>query len=186
MLERLMDKVEKNPNSGCWRWTGPKFKTGYGLISYNGASRGVHRVMAVIVGLLSDIRALQEVHHTCAQYTCINPDHLVLGTSKDRILKKPHGSGQDLNSKSINYENYTKKPIQKPINPRLGINTLYGETPIIPIGHENVQHFINKWKQSYQYEIICIKCWKTIPQEDLKKHESIHNRKKRRKRLNDQ
>ena len=133
-----MDKVEKNPDSGCWIWTGPKFKTGYGTLSYQGRSRGVHRIMAVITGLISDIRAKQEVHHTCAEYTCVNPDHLVLGTYKDRIYKttvRPRPStSQDLNPKPnpnpwpkpFDPNDYTKKPIQKPINPRLGTSVVYG------------------------------------------------------------
>ena len=88
--ERVLERTKKGANpDDCWLWCGPVNNAGYGLIK--GDSRQgdpkmitVHRVMARHKGL--NIR-WKEVQHTCLTKHCVNPDHLILGTTKDRCKR---------------------------------------------------------------------------------------------------
>jgi hypothetical protein len=78
------------PNSGCWLWTGSVNNWGYGRGRARGLrERGAHRISfrahrgPISPGLL--------VLHRCDTPSCVNPDHLFLGTtsdnSKDMVAK---------------------------------------------------------------------------------------------------
>lgn len=94
MLKRL--GVTKNPRpytemhlqwsvseNGCWLWTGPKSRKGYGVAWDQQAAknRAAHRVMyerhkgGIPDGL--------QVDHTCRRRNCVNPDHLTLVTNAE-------------------------------------------------------------------------------------------------------
>lgn len=95
VYERLMKRthipLDKNK---CWEWTGPVNNAGYGMIKedldIDNKMVTVHRVAARHKGL--DIT--KEINHTCCNKTCVNPDHLVYGSPKDRIVRilDKHGS----------------------------------------------------------------------------------------------
>jgi hypothetical protein len=74
VLERLMEKVSPEPNSGCWLWTGCANRFGYGRFRIDGHMRVAHRVVyeahkgSVPDGLVLD--------HLCRVRCCVNPDHL--------------------------------------------------------------------------------------------------------------
>ena len=80
-------EVDKN---GCWNFTGPLDKTGYGKVSLKKQSYRAHRIMAhlTIKPLMS---ADQFVAHRCDNPRCINPYHLfittALGNMQDRDAK---------------------------------------------------------------------------------------------------
>ena len=38
-LSRFMDKVQKDPDTGCWEWTAYKDRCGYGLFKINNKSQ---------------------------------------------------------------------------------------------------------------------------------------------------
>jgi len=189
IIDRMMDKIQKDLDTDCWLWQGTKTRNGYGFIYYKKSNRVVHRVMAELKGIIEDIDQKVEVHHTCPNYNCINPAHLKLGSASNRIRKKPP-KPRALNPnpspkpfpKPFKPPKPPKKVAQKPTNERVRINTLYVENPVKPIGEEHVREFINNWRESHARSTICVRCWQTVLEEDLKKHESIHNRKKRRKK----
>lgn len=78
----LEQNSEKIPISGCWIWTKSIHPDGYGSITYKNKSWKVHRLSYLIFnGTLED----KYVLHRCDTPSCINPDHLWLGTPSDNM-----------------------------------------------------------------------------------------------------
>lgn len=79
--ERFWDKVVPEPMSGCWLWTGATLQNGYGQIAWGSKVVGVHRLMCTVTyGFPSTGK---EARHTCDIRCCVNPDHVVWGTSQE-------------------------------------------------------------------------------------------------------
>jgi hypothetical protein len=75
-MNEFWNRVEKLP-SGCWEWTGPRDKKGYGRGS-NGQL--AHRIA---YSLAKADPAGKVVCHACDNPPCVNPDHLWLGSVVD-------------------------------------------------------------------------------------------------------
>jgi len=88
LLDRLLDKIEKNEN-GCWIWTGGKRSTGYGTIWVNGRNEACHRV-SLFLFKNHPIRPKNKndhVDHLCRVPICCNPDHLEPVTARENVLR---------------------------------------------------------------------------------------------------
>lgn len=84
LAARFWSKVTKSCN--CWMWTGAVHPQGYGLIkTMEGMSRA-HRVSYELN--VGPIGAGLVVRHKCDVPGCVNPSHLVLGTTKDNVADR--------------------------------------------------------------------------------------------------
>lgn len=109
MIEKIKRKIRINKETGCWEWIGGKYPTGYGKISVGFNKHGrrnityVHRVLwECINGKINGLHLL----HKCDNPSCVNPDHLFLGTHADNM--------RDMVAKGRNVKTYGKgKPQRK-------------------------------------------------------------------------
>jgi hypothetical protein len=80
-MKRFWNKVRKT--DGCWEWTGAKSSYGHGNIKIDGIARGAHRVVLELEGI--DVPSGMVVRHNCDNPSCVNPDHLRLGSQGDNV-----------------------------------------------------------------------------------------------------
>ena len=69
--------------AGCWLWTGTKTSRLYPRLAFGGGIVEVHRAM--LQHLYGPLPPWLYACHKCNVPSCINPDHLYLGTPKDNV-----------------------------------------------------------------------------------------------------
>lgn len=95
LLDRFMQYVSPEPNTGCWLWLGASTTDGYGCFmvgSRKDGSRHLDLAHRVAYGLYTaPIPNGAHILHKCDTPVCVNPDHLFLGSpqanASDRALK---------------------------------------------------------------------------------------------------
>lgn len=84
--ERFWSFVEKNPDTGCWEWTGNKARGGYARFRSTGGPNVMahrwsyeHYVGPIPEGL--------QIDHLCRVRNCVNPEHLEPVTCRENLLR---------------------------------------------------------------------------------------------------
>lgn len=80
--ERLLKMVSINADTGCWD-VPALHEFGYGMLSVNGKPDVAHRWSWRVYR--GEIPKGKMICHHCDNPSCINPDHLFLGTQKDNM-----------------------------------------------------------------------------------------------------
>ncbi len=72
--DRISYRVEPEPNSGCWLWSGSHNGLGYGTLLFASRMRYAHRVIYEL--LVGPIENGLHLDHLCRNPSCVNPDHV--------------------------------------------------------------------------------------------------------------
>lgn len=82
-LAFIRDRAAVDEN-GCWIWQRAKYPTGYGSVSLNRGGGYAHRLTWEIVNGRPIPAGLCICHH-CDVPSCVNPEHLFLGTHQENV-----------------------------------------------------------------------------------------------------
>ncbi|WP_316886350.1 HNH endonuclease signature motif containing protein [Ralstonia thomasii] len=85
LKDRLEEKMERIPESGCWIWMGALDRDGYGQIGARGKSLKAHRASYEM--FTGPIPKELHIDHLCRVRACCNPHHLEPVTPRENVLR---------------------------------------------------------------------------------------------------
>lgn len=114
---RFINKIEIDQINGCWIWIGARQRFGYGTIGLGKQYLKAHRLSyEKFVGPIP--KSLESKHgmcvcHRCDNPSCVNPDHLFIGTQKNN-MQDMHYKNRNGNLKlTINQKKAIKKLLKE-------------------------------------------------------------------------
>lgn len=83
LTNRLINGITINETTECWEWQKHKNNHGYGKLTVSGRGAYAHRLAYKL--WVQPIPEGMNVLHTCDNPSCINPNHLSVGTQSDNM-----------------------------------------------------------------------------------------------------
>lgn len=145
--ERFWNKVCRESDSGCWIWTGPKDEHGYGRFSIFRVPRKASRIAWNLKH--GDIPEGVCVLHRCDNPSCVNPEHLFLGTRRDNSLdmatKKRHPWCRGIVKRGEDHPNaiLTDALITKIRDLRAGGHSQRGIARAVGVSHTTIRRILS-------------------------------------------
>src|SRR4051812_38920185 len=86
LIDRFLDSVSPEPNTGCWLWASAVERNGYGRIRIGSGQRAqAHRFAYEY--FVKPIPAGLQLDHLCRERSCVNPAHLEPVTGRVNTLR---------------------------------------------------------------------------------------------------
>lgn len=104
ITDRFQRKFQSSPDGGCWEWAANKDAKGYGLLAFKGKSYRAHRLSWELTN--GPIPDGMLVCHKCDNPSCVNPEHLFIGTPKDNTQDSVKKGRHVMPQKSPGYMHY--------------------------------------------------------------------------------
>ncbi len=83
-ISKLISKIEKNDEKGCWIFNGKPIQGGYTRTSYLGKEDLSHRIFYEL--LVEPIEEGKHIHHICETPACVNPEHMRVVSAKEHLV----------------------------------------------------------------------------------------------------
>lgn len=102
-LKRFLAKVQDGPSpTDCWMWGGAVGSDGYGRVRRRGKTHSAHRYAYEL--FKAEIPEALCVLHRCDTPTCVNPQHLFLGTPLDNTVDRRDKGRQGWSAHRLHWE----------------------------------------------------------------------------------
>lgn len=108
-LNRFWSKVDKTSNPlGCWEWINPNHPFGYGRFGFDKKKYLSHRLSYQIH--YGPITSKDCVLHKCDNPSCVNPQHLFLGSRADNALDRTN-KGRTYKGSQVTTSKFTEQQV---------------------------------------------------------------------------
>ena len=100
-VERIEQKLERLPFSGCWVYMGALNQSGYGWVGVGSRAQGVDRAHRIMYRhYVGPIPGGKELDHVCRVRSCCNPAHLEAVTRAENCRRGEGGKATGARNKA--------------------------------------------------------------------------------------